>query len=114
MSHALDLGVYPVEPGTHRIFLNRTIRPGKFWQTPRPEAVIVVGLGQEGKLQSARRRALGPAGRDRVGASDVAERDAKPKPLSLATTLIGSGGTGVNAGSSGAARRAGRLRSEPA
>ena len=64
---------------------------------PRPEAVIVVGLGQEGKLQSAqvvhsvRQAVLGWAER-------VAERDAKPKPLSLATTLLGSGGTGVSPG----------------
>ena len=32
---------------------SRQIPTGKFWQTPRPEAVIVAGLGQEGKLQSA-------------------------------------------------------------
>src|SRR4029453_18969424 len=50
MSNALDLGVYPVDPGTHRIFINKHARG--FWQTPRPQAVIVVGLGQEGKLQS--------------------------------------------------------------
>src|SRR5262249_20860517 len=45
MSNSLNRGVYPVEPGTHRIFINQT--------APRPAAVIVAGLGQEGKLQSA-------------------------------------------------------------
>ena len=53
MTNALDLGVYPVEPGSQRIFINRHVPKGKLWHTPRPEAVIVVGLGQEGKLQSA-------------------------------------------------------------
>jgi CHAT domain-containing protein len=97
MSYALDLGVYPVEPGSHRIFLNRTLRAGKFWQTPRPEAVIVVGLGQEGKLraahllQSVRQAVLAWAER-------VAERGGRLKPLRLATTLLSSGGTGINAG----------------
>ena len=64
--------------------------------TPRPEAVIVVGLGQEGDLRpadltgSVRRAVLG-------WAQSVAERDAKAASLSLAATLMGSGGHGVTA-----------------
>ena len=95
MSNALDLGVYPVEPGTHRIFPNRVPQP--FRETPRPEAVIVAGLGQEGKLQSAHivhtvRQAV------IAWAERVVEDDGSARPLSLATTLMASGGTGVTPG----------------
>ena len=98
MTNALDLGVYPVEPGTHRIFINRQIPKGKFWPAPRPEAVIVIGLGQEGKLQSAHivltvRQAV------IAWAERVAEKGGRPiAPLRLATTLLSSGGTGVTPG----------------
>jgi CHAT domain-containing protein len=97
MTNALDLGMYPVEPGSYRIFPNSRIPRGKFWQSPRPKAVIVVGLGQEGKLQSAhvvhsvRQSVLAWAERQ-------AEQGAGASPMSLATTLLSSGGTGVSPG----------------
>jgi CHAT domain-containing protein len=95
MSNALDLGVYPVEPGTYRIFVNRV--PRGFWHTPRPAAVIVVGLGQEGKLQSSQivlsvRQAV------IAWAERVAERQRGNGPLTLAATLLASGGTDVTPG----------------
>jgi CHAT domain-containing protein len=95
MSNALDLGVYPVEPGTNRIFINR--RPRGFWQTPRPAAVIVVGLGQEGKLQSSqivlsvRQAVIAWAERE-------AERPRTNGLMTLAATLLASGGTDVTPG----------------
>jgi CHAT domain-containing protein len=99
MSSSLERGVYPVEPGTNRIFINRRVQKGKFWQTPRPEAVIVAGLGQEGKLQSAHilhtvRQAV------IAWAERVAERGGSTSTMSLATTLLASGGTGVTPGQS--------------
>jgi CHAT domain-containing protein len=97
LSRSLDLGVYPVEPGTHQVFLNKFLDPNKDALTPRPEAVIVVGLGQEGTLRpadlarSVRRAVLGWAQR-------VAEKDLpRNPPLSLASTLMGSGGHGITA-----------------
>jgi CHAT domain-containing protein len=97
MSHSLDLGVYPVEPGTHRIFINGRVPKGKFWLAPRPEAVIVIGLGQEGKLQSAH---IVFAVQQAViaWAERVAERGGSATPLMLATTLLASGGTGITPG----------------
>jgi CHAT domain-containing protein len=97
MSLSLDLGVYPVEPGTHRIFPNNVIPKGQFWQTPRPQAVIVAGLGQEGKLQSAHivhtvRQAV------IAWAERAAEGQGRLAPLTMATTLLASGGTGVTPG----------------
>jgi CHAT domain-containing protein len=97
MSDSLQLGVYPIEPGTHRIFPNRAAPRDTAWQTPRPKAVIVAGLGQEGKLQSVdlihtvRQAVIAWVERE-------VENGAPPATLSLAATLIGSGGTGVTPG----------------
>jgi CHAT domain-containing protein len=97
LSRSLDLGVYPAEPGTHQVFLNKFLDPNKDALTPRPDAVIVVGLGQEGSLRpgdltrSVRRAVLGWAQR-------VAEMGTRKNlPLSLASTLMASGGHGVTA-----------------
>ena len=66
---------------------------------PRPAAVIVAGLGQEGKLQRRRPRADGPPGGDRLGAAGGREQDGTRRRRStLAATLLGSGGTGITAG----------------
>lgn len=94
LSRSLDLGVYPVEPGSHQIFLNTFLDPDREALTPRPEAVIVVGLGQEGDLRpgdlagSVRRAVLAWAQR-------VAEKSPRTASLSVASTLMGSGGHGV-------------------
>jgi len=99
MSSSLNRGVYPIEPGTHRIFTNQRVQKGKYWQTPRPEAVVVAGLGQEGKLQpgdlihTVRQAVIAWAER-------MAERGQKGNQLSLAATLLASGGTGVTPGQS--------------
>jgi CHAT domain-containing protein len=101
LRESLDLGIYPVEPGTHQIFINRFVNPDREALTPRPEAVIVAGLGQEGALRpgdltrSVRRAVLAWAQR-------VAEKGvAKDATLSLASTLMGSGGQGVTAAQAG-------------
>ena len=53
MKRSLDMGVYPVAIGSHQIFINTrpNLERGTFM--PRPKAVIVVGLGEEGKLRAA-------------------------------------------------------------
>jgi hypothetical protein len=51
MGQALDLGDYPMDPGADQIFVNRLVAGGQV--IPRPKAVIVVGLGQEGSLRAA-------------------------------------------------------------
>ena len=97
MTSSLNRGVYAFEPGSYRIFVNQRVQQGKYWETPRPEAVIVAGLGQEGKLQSAHvlltvRQAV------IAWAERVAEGGTKVGKLSLASTLLASGGTGVTPG----------------
>jgi CHAT domain-containing protein len=101
MSASLALGVYPMEPGTHRIFPNHCAPHKAPWLSPRPRAVIVAGLGQEGKLRSAdiihtvRQAVLAWVERE-------VERRIPPgaaeTTLSLSTALLGSGGTGVTPG----------------
>ena len=101
MSDSLGLGVYPVEPGMHRIFLNRRAPRDRPWQPPRPRAVIVAGLGQEGKLRSSDivhtvRQAV-IAWVERQVEREVTQ-GASETALSLSATLLGSGGTGVTPG----------------
>jgi hypothetical protein len=99
MSEALALGDYPFEPGTHAVFVNRRIADGDV--VPRPEAVIVVGLGQEGSLKGAELtltvcQAVIAWARHVVATSDADGR--AHEPLEIAATLIGSGGTGISGG----------------
>ncbi|MEP6963883.1 MAG: CHAT domain-containing protein [Polaromonas sp.] len=97
MSQSLSAGLYPDGPGAHQIFVN-LIRPDDNpLDLPRPQAVIVAGLGDEGKLR----------GSDLVHtvcqailayAQRVAEQPGDVGQFEMAATLIGSGGTGVSAG----------------
>jgi CHAT domain-containing protein len=100
MAVSLGKGLYPDSPGSHQVFLNTRQDPSNPWQLPRPEAVVVVGLGEEGKLaatdlvKTVRQAVMAWAQR-------LAEKDAKAPPLfELAATLIGSGGAGIGVGQS--------------
>ena len=99
MDEALQRGLYPGAPETHQIFINTRARPDNPWQPPRPRAVIVVGLGEEGSLRAAE---LTATVRQAViaWAQRVGEDPNAPAAFTLATTLIGSGGTGVSAAES--------------
>ncbi|MFN8060032.1 MAG: CHAT domain-containing protein [Vicinamibacterales bacterium] len=104
MSRSLEVGMYPVEPGTHHVFFN-TSANGLPSAPPRPEAVIVVGLGQEGGLQAkhlvytVRQAALAWVQRDAERRALVRTRS-REEPLELAATLIGSGGSSMSSGQS--------------
>jgi CHAT domain-containing protein len=96
MTESLEMGVYPVAPGSHQIFINSrpNLERGSFM--PRPAAVIVVGLGEEGKLrptdlaQSVRQAVIAWAQR-------IAESHKNPpREIELAATLLGSGGAGIS------------------
>jgi hypothetical protein len=102
MERSLQKGVYPLAVGTHEIFVNAHVDPDgeRGILVPRPAAVIVVGLGPEGKLKAGDLvRAV------RLAVIAWARRLSEPglaRPegdgFELASTLIGSGGTGVSAG----------------
>ena len=99
MDGALQRGLYPGKPETHQIFINTRARPDNPWQPPRPRAVLVVGLGEEGSLRAAD---LTATVRQAViaWAQRVGEDPGAPDFFTLATTLIGSGGTGISAAES--------------
>ena len=99
MSRSLAAGLYPDATGMHHIFANQRPDPNNALAMARPHAVIVAGLGDEGKLRaselvfSVRQAVLAYAQR-------VAEQQGGgATQFELAATLIGSGGKGVNAGS---------------
>ena len=99
LSKALALGLYPAAVGTYQIFGNPGSDPRNPLSIARPEAAVVVGLGDEGKLRavdlvfSVRQAVLAYAQR-------MAERpEGGGAEFELAATLIGSGGVGISAGS---------------
>ncbi|MDM0084564.1 CHAT domain-containing protein [Variovorax sp. J31P179] len=97
MSQSLDAGLYPDPPGSHQIFGNVRDDPDNVFDMARPKAAIVAGLGEEGKLRAVdlvrtvRQAILAYAHR-------VAEHDPEATQFEMAVTLMGSGGTGINAG----------------
>ena len=98
MKRSLDMGVYPLSIGSHQIFINTRPNLERGLFMPRPKAVIIVGLGEEGKLRAAD---LAQSVRQAViaWAQRLAEHKKHgPRFFTLASTLIGSGGTGVTAG----------------
>lgn len=98
MAEALAMGCYPDRPGSHQVFINTGIGRVNPLQPPKPESVIVVGLGEEGKLSSAN---LSYSVQMAVVAA-AQRRMERPKgggrQFELASTLLGSGGSGINAG----------------
>jgi hypothetical protein len=100
MEQSLRVGTYPDGVGSNRVFINRRANPRNPFQLPRPQAVIVVGLGEEAKLRGTDLvRAV------RQGVLAWVERQSEPygsdvAEFELAATLIGSGGTGISAGQS--------------
>jgi pimeloyl-ACP methyl ester carboxylesterase len=94
LKRSLGMGLYPEAPGAHQIFYNRRSDPENPMGVPRPRAVVVVGLGEEGKLKSddlvltVRQAVIAWAQR-------AAEEGDSSLQLDLAATLIGSGGSGI-------------------
>ncbi len=96
MQAALDAGLYPSDVGTHQIFVNTWHSPDNPWRPPRPQSVVVVGLGDEGALTEVRLR-------DSVRQATIAwaQRVAElPQQagaeIEFAATLLGSGGMGIS------------------
>ncbi len=97
MSKSLAAGLYPDATGSHQIFGNLRRDPENPFVMARPQAVIVAGLGDEGKLRASelvytvRQAVLAYAQR-------VAEQGGAAQ-FELAATLLGSGGKGISPGS---------------
>ena len=98
MAESLAVRQYPDVPGTHQFFANTGSQGGNPLQLPRPECVVVIGLGTEGSLRPSEL-----AYSVKMGALALAQRlfeqarEGRPT-CELAATLIGSGGAGIGAG----------------
>jgi triacylglycerol esterase/lipase EstA (alpha/beta hydrolase family)/tetratricopeptide (TPR) repeat protein len=102
LGDALKMSLYPSDPCSNQVFTNIAANGENPLQLPRPEAAIVVGLGQEGKLSS--RNLLETV---RQGVIAWAQRLAEqhrgaPVQFEIAAALIGSGGAGMSPGQSAA------------
>ena len=100
MNESLRAGLYPSALGMHQVFANLRVDPDQPLAMPRPGAVVVIGLGEEGRLRTSdliiavRQGALAYAQRvtEQRGGGEVG--------FELAATLIGSGGVGIHVGTS--------------
>lgn len=98
MSTALEMRSYPGQPGDRQIFVNKQKNQDNPLAMPRPESVIVVGLGDEGSLRA---KELSKTVRHGVlsWAQQLFEAG-RLQPFELASVLVGSGGAEVSAGAS--------------
>jgi hypothetical protein len=100
MGLSLRLGFYPLGPGSNQVFVNTLADSEDVSRMPRPKAVIVAGLGPEGRL-TATELALTVRQAVIAWAQRTAELEKRaPQSLVLSATLLGSGGIGVTAGQS--------------
>ena len=95
MSASLAAGLYPEATGSHQVFINNRPNPDSPLSLPRPPQVVVVGLGEEGKLRSAELTRTVRQG-TLAWAQRVAQTPGQGAAhFEMAATLIGSGGTGI-------------------
>ena len=99
MGTSLHKGHYPDDTDSRQVFVNTRALPDDPRQLPRPEAVVVVGLGEEGKLQPAQIVHTVKHGVI-AWAQRVSERPGAAVTFELAATLIASGGIGMTVGQS--------------
>jgi tetratricopeptide (TPR) repeat protein len=100
LADALAMGCYPDWPDSHQVFANCSVNRDNPLQSARPEDVVVVGLGEEGKLSpvnlvSSVQKAVMAYAQQRMERSDGGV-----EPFVLSATLLGSGGSGIDAGQS--------------
>ena len=97
LGESLAAGLYPSQPQTHQVFVNTRLDPDQPLALPRPAAMVVLGLGEEGRLRPSEL-----ADTVRQGVLAYAQRQSEQAGgtgFELAATLIGSGGVGVHVGS---------------
>ncbi len=95
LRHSLEAGLYPDQIGTHQLFVNQHVDPDNPRSLPQPQRVLVVGLGEEGKLTEQRLT-------DTVRQGTIAwvqrlsqSSEGCGVSVELTATLMGSGGPGM-------------------
>ena len=100
MADALAMGCYPDWPDSHQVFANRSINRDNPLQPARPEAVVVVGLGEEGKLSAVNLVSSVQKAVMAYAQQRMEQLYEGAQPFELSATLLGSGGSGIDAGQS--------------
>jgi pimeloyl-ACP methyl ester carboxylesterase/tetratricopeptide (TPR) repeat protein len=98
MSESLRLRRYPSAIGSSQVFANVRRSPDNPFALPRPEAVIVIGLGEEGALRTSELVDAVRLGVIAYSQRVVEHAKETPSTFELASTLIGSGGITISAG----------------
>ncbi len=94
----MSAGLYPAGVGSQQVFANQRVLADEPLARPRPAAVVVIGLGEEGRL-----RLNELSSSVRQGVMAYAQRESEQRGggatgFELAATLIGSGGMGIHVG----------------
>ena len=100
LADALAMGCYPERPGSHQVFLNCNFNRDNSLQPLRPEAVVVVGLGEEGKLSAAKLVFSVQIAVMAYAQQRMERPNGGDQPFHLSATLMGSGGSGIDPGES--------------
>jgi tetratricopeptide (TPR) repeat protein/pimeloyl-ACP methyl ester carboxylesterase len=98
MSESLRLRRYPSAIGSSQVFANVRLSPDNPFALPRPEAVIVIGLGEEGALRTSELVDAVRLGVIAYSQRVVEHAKDTPSTFELASTLVGSGGITISAG----------------
>jgi hypothetical protein len=107
---SLEAGLYPQALGEHQLFINQHLDPESPHWLPQPRRVLVVGLGDEGRLTEA-----SLAETVRQGTIAWVQRIAQSAEgagvtVELTATLMGSGGVGMSPASAARAIASGVLQ----
>jgi len=100
MNESLRAGLYPSALGMHQVFANLRVDPDLPLAMPRPGAVVVIGLGEEGRLRTSDLIIAMRQGTLAYAQRVTEQRGGGEVGFELAATLVGSGGVGIHVGTS--------------
>ena len=100
MSESLRAGLYPTALGMNQVFANLRVDPEQPLAMPRPGAVVVIGLGEEGRLRTSDLIIAMRQGTLAYAQRVTEQRGGGEVGFELAATLVGSGGVGIHVGTS--------------
>jgi len=98
MAESLSAGLYPAGVGSQQVFANQRLLPDEPLARPRPAAVVVIGLGEEGRLRLSELSLSVRQGLMAYAQRESEQRGGGATGFELAATLIGSGGVGIQVG----------------
>lgn len=100
MHRELELGSYPQSVKQRQVFRNQNIDQESYSRLPLPFAAIVVGLGDENKIDAKQLTEAVCQGVLEWARERRKDRALRASPFEMAATLIGSGGARIGVGQS--------------